>query len=63
MWDTRAAAEKWARKIPRLGRWIAILHLPERAVPVPFGESGHWDVEADPAELLANVVEVIEARR
>jgi len=58
-WDTREGAQAAARDYPKLGRYIAILELPPRIAPVRFGAPGHWDIEAEPTELLGAVVAVV----
>lgn len=63
LWGSRSAAEHVALDFPRLGDWIAVLRLPDSITLTSFGAPGHWDVQAEPAMLLACVIEVIEVRR
>lgn len=58
-WDTLEGAEAAARDYPKLGRYIAILELPPQIAPVRFGAPGHWDIDAEPTELLRAVVAVV----
>ncbi len=61
-WDTPEAAEELARAYPKLGQWIATVELPPEIAPVPYGSPGHWDVEADPTDLLRALVRVVPVR-
>lgn len=58
-WDTFERAEAAARDYPKLGRYVAVLQLPPHIRAVRFGAPGHWDIEAEPIDLLRAVVAVL----
>ena len=59
VWDTLDGAARVARDYPKLGRYVAVIELPANVTALRFGAPGHWDIEAEPDELLKAVVEVV----
>lgn len=59
VWDTLEGAQQVARDFPKLGRYVAVLELSPHIAPERFGAPGHWDVQAEPTELLGLVVQVV----
>lgn len=58
-WDTLEGAERAARDYPKLGTYVAILELLPHIARIRFGAPGHWDIEAEPSELLRAVRHVV----
>jgi hypothetical protein len=59
--STEAAIRDLARRLPQLGRFIAVLSIPDHG-PVRYEQSGespaHYDLFGEPRDMLAAVVTV-----
>ena len=59
LWETEEQARALALRFPHTGHYVAAVAVPDRVRQEGHPTSGHWNVWAEPEEMLTWVVQVV----